>query len=29
MERIAQSVRREDQEEVNGLILELKKHANY
>jgi hypothetical protein len=29
MERIAQAVRREDQKEVNGLILELKKHANY
>ncbi|SMM98673.1 hypothetical protein SPONL_32 [uncultured Candidatus Thioglobus sp.] len=29
MERIAQSIREEDQEAISELIVELKKHANY
>jgi hypothetical protein len=29
MERIAQAIGREDQEAVDKLIIELKKHANY
>jgi hypothetical protein len=29
MERIAQAIREKDQEEVDKLIIELKKHANY
>ncbi|SMN16467.1 hypothetical protein CRYPA_252 [uncultured Candidatus Thioglobus sp.] len=29
MERIAQAIRKENQEAVDKLIIELKKHANY